>query len=363
MTESNVPAVSIVVPCRNERNHIESCFRSILEQEPPPGGFEILVADGMSNDGTRETLKRLGDQYPSLRIIDNPQCIVSSALNEAIKAARGDIIIRMDAHTDYARDYVRECMKVLRETHADNVGGPWRAIGDGVIGGAIAAAFQSPFAVGGARGHDPSYEGIVDTVYLGCWPRKVFDRIGSFDEELVRNQDDEFNLRLTRAGGKIWQSPRIRSWYNPRGSLGALFRQYSQYGYWKVRVIQKHKIPASVRHLIPGIFVLLSCVLPLLGLEWHPAMQAWLIMMAAYVGCNFIASIFAARRFGAQYLVMFPIVFASYHAAYGYGFLRGLCDFILFKRKPRESYTALTRESLTHERTRPSEHNSNAEQA
>jgi succinoglycan biosynthesis protein ExoA len=294
-------------------------------------------------------LKRLCDQHPCLRIIDNPQRIVSSALNEAIKAARGDIIIRMDAHTEYAPDYVRECINVLRQTRADNVGGPWRAKGHGLIGGAIAAAFNSPFAVGGARGHDASYEGIVDTVYLGCWPREVFDRIGLFDEELVRNQDDEFNLRLTRAGGTIWQSPRIRSWYQPRASLRALFRQYSQYGYWKVRVIQKHRIPASVRHIVPGVFVLLLCTLPLLGLEWRPALWAWLIMIIGYAGCNLVASLLAARRFGSEYLLMFPIVFASYHVAYGYGFLRGLCDFILFRRKPRESYTALTRESLTHE--------------
>jgi len=357
-----VPAISIVVPCCNEKGHIESCLRSILKQEPPPGGFEILIADGMSNDGTREILRRLADQNPALRIIDNPQRIVSSGLNEAIKAARGDIIIRMDAHTEYASDYVRQCMNVLRATQADNVGGPWRAKGNGLIGGAIAAAFQSPFAVGGARGHDPSYEGTVDTVYLGCWPRQVFDRIGLFDEELVRNQDDEFNLRLTRAGGKIWQSPRIRSWYYPRASLRALFRQYRQYGYWKVRVIQKHRLPASVRHLIPCVFVLLSCALPLLGLAWHPALSAWFIMMAVYAGCNLIASILGALQSGGKFLLMFPIVFVFYHVAYGYGFLHGLCDFVLFKRKPRESYTALTRELLTRECSRPSEHTSNVEQ-
>src|SRR5215510_12057455 len=350
---SNSPEASIIVPCRNERDHIESCLRSILAQKPPTGGFEIVVADGMSDDGTREILKRLRDEYPSLRIIDNPQRIVSSALNEAIKAARGDIIIRMDAHTEYASDYVRECIKVLRETQADNVGGPWRAKGNGVIGGAIAAAFQCPFAVGGARGHDPGYEGIVDTVYLGCWPRDVFDRVGLFDEELVRNQDDEFNLRLTRAGGKIWQSPRIKSWYHPRESLGALFRQQIQYGYWKVRVIQKHRIPASVRHLVPCVFVLLSCALPLLGLEWRPALWVWLIMMASYAGCNFAASTLAARRFGAKFLLIFPIVFSFYHVAYGYGFLRGFCDFIILRRKPRKSYTELSRGSLA---AQPSQH-------
>ena len=162
----------------------------------------------------------------------------------------------MDAHSEYASDYIRQCLQVLDETGADNVGGPWIARGEGYIGLAIAAVFQSPFAVGGARGHNPEYEGEIDTVYLGCWRRELFDRIGFFDEELVRNQDDEFNLRLVRAGGRIWQSPRIRSWYRPRGSLRDLFRQYLQYGYWKVRVIQKHRRPAAIRHLAPAGLVI-----------------------------------------------------------------------------------------------------------
>src|SRR4029453_11974231 len=132
----------------------------------------------------------------------------------------------------------------LRETDADNVGGPAHTKGIGYLQSAICAAYHSPFAVGGARFHQVDYEGDVDTVTYGCWPRKVFDQIGFFDEEFIRNQDDEFNLRLTRMGGKLWQSPRIKSWYRPRNSLRSLFRQYMQYGYWKVRVIQKHKIPA-----------------------------------------------------------------------------------------------------------------------
>src|SRR5262249_46312079 len=151
---------------------------------------------------------QLADEDPRLRIIDNPGRIVSMGLNQAIRGAQGKVIARMDAHTSYAPDYVRRCVEVLRETAADNVGGPWVARGTGRIGQAIAAAFQSSFAMGGGRGHDPNYSGPVDTVYLGCWPKEVFDRIGFFDEDLVRNQDDEFNLRLLRSGGKIWQSTR-----------------------------------------------------------------------------------------------------------------------------------------------------------
>ena len=219
------PAVSVIVPCRNERDQVETCLRSILAQESPTGDFEVIIADGLSDDGTLEVLKELQKEDSRLRIIDNPSRIVATGLNSAIRLAHGDVIIRMDSHTRYASDYMRQCVAVLKETGADNVGGPWVAEGQGLISQAIAAAFQSAFSVGGARGHDPNYEGLLDTVYLGCWPREIFDRIGMFDEELVRNQDDEFNLRILKAGGRIWQSPRIKSWYTPRESLRLLFQQ------------------------------------------------------------------------------------------------------------------------------------------
>ncbi|MEW6297942.1 MAG: glycosyltransferase family 2 protein, partial [Thermodesulfobacteriota bacterium] len=304
---------------------------------------EVIIADGMSDDGTRGVLDRLAEEDQRLRIIDNPGCIVSTGLNAAIKAATGRIIIRMDAHSEYAPDYVCQCMAVLQEVGADNVGGPWVAEGKGLVSWAIAAAFQSPFAVGGARGHNPSYEGVVDTVYLGCWPREIFSQIGFFDEELVRNQDDEFNLRLKRAGGTIWQSPRIRSWYRPRGSLKALWRQYVQYGYWKVRVIQKHKIPASVRHLVPGGFVLSLILLPILSLWWPLAIWMWLGLVGLYGVCNIVASLLTAARQGWILFPLLPLVFACYHFAYGYGFLRGVVDFVILRRRPRRAYTELSR--------------------
>src|SRR6266516_3597262 len=246
------PKVSIVIPCRNEADHIERCISSILAQEQPDGGFEIIVADGMSDDGTREVvegmiarLRSTGLQTtdhrttdhgttdprtegngqwsvvsrPPVRLIDNPGRICSTGLNAAIRTAQGEIIIRMDAHTEYAADYIVRCVKTLEETGADNVGGPWIAKGNGYVSRAIAAAFQSPFAVGGARSHALNHEGPVDSVYLGCWRRGTFERFGYFDEELVRNQDDEHNLRIIRGGGKIWQSTKIKSWYRPRGSF------------------------------------------------------------------------------------------------------------------------------------------------
>jgi succinoglycan biosynthesis protein ExoA len=339
------PAVSVIVPCRNERDHIENCVRSILGQEPPPGGFEIIVADGMSDDGTRDILRDIAKKDLRLRIVDNPACIVSTGLNAAIRAATGSIIIRMDGHTEYARDYICQSVAVLKETGADNVGGPAQTKSDGYVQSAICAAYHSPFAVGGARFHNVDYQGYIDTVPYGCWPREVFDRVGFFDEELVRNQDDEFNLRILRTAGKIWQSPRIKSWYRPRGSLPALFKQYMQYGFWKVRVIQKHKIPASLRHLVPGCFVLSMGALPLVSLLWPPARWIWLGLVGMYVACNIIASLVTGARKGYKFFPLVVVVFACMHIAYGYGFLRGICDFIILRRKPHPKYSVLTRTS------------------
>src|SRR5882762_4201875 len=290
------PLVSIVLPCRNEQGYIQACLQSALHQDPPEGGFEILVADGMSTDGTRQYLQQIATQYPQIRILDNPGRIVSTGLNTAIRAARGEIIVRMDAHTIYAPDYVQQCLAVMNETGADNVGGPMQTTAEKFMERAIRAVFHSPFAAGGARSHQASYEGYVDTVIYGCWKKSVFERIGYFDEELVRNQDDEHNLRLTRAGGKIYQSTRIRSWYHVRGSLKALFRQYMQYGYWKVLVIRKHQAPASFRHLVPGIFVGCLCLMTALGLFWSPALGLVFAMTAGYVAAALAASIAIAAR-------------------------------------------------------------------
>jgi len=338
-----MPAVSLILPCRNEQPFIEACLQSLFAQDLPAGSFEILVADGLSTDGTRAIGARLAAAHACLRVLDNPGRIVPTGLNTAIRAARGPIIVRIDAHTQYAPDYVRQCLAVLHETGADNVGGPWVAHGTGYVGRAVAAAFQSSFAVGGARGHNPHYTGPVDTVYLGCWRREVFERIGYFDEELVRNQDDEFNLRLQRAGGRIWQSPRIQSWYQPRTSLRALWRQYMQYGYWKVAVVQKHGRPAALRHVVPAVFVGTMLLLPLLALLWPRVWGLWGALGLLYSVGTLVASVATAWRRGLTLLPVLPVVFACYHLGYGYGFLRGLWDFVLWRRPPAEAMLALTR--------------------
>ena len=348
--------ISIIIPCRNERRHICEFLDSLLTQDlEPDWEVEILVADGLSDDGTREVLGQYIQKAPQVRMIDNLGRIVSTGLNAAIHAATGEVVIRMDAHTTYARDYVRECVRALQTSGADNVGGPWVAEGRGLIGKAVAAAFHSPFCTGGGKAHDAHYEGEVDTVYLGCWVRSVFDRIGLFDPQLVRNQDDEFNFRLLRSGGRIWQSPRIKSSYTPRNSIAALFRQYLQYGFWKVAVIRKHRALASWRHVVPVMFVssiLLSVVVIALaaavGLSTVAGVIGGLlaIELGVYLVACFAAALPFARTLEWRSFLILPGVMAVYHIAYGLGFLTGILT--LARRSSEEAapdrlFTALTR--------------------
>jgi cellulose synthase/poly-beta-1,6-N-acetylglucosamine synthase-like glycosyltransferase len=275
--------------------------------------------------------------------LNNPGRIVSTGLNAALRAARGEVVIRMDAHTDYAPDYVRQCLAVLRETGADNVGGPMRTQARTYKQRAIQAVFHSAFAVGGARSHNPSYEGPVDTVIYGCWRRELFERVGYFDEEFVRNQDDEHNLRIIRSGGKIYQSPRIRSWYNVRESFSALLRQYMQYGYWKALVLRNHKIPASVRHLVPAAFVGTVSLLLVLGWFWRPALWTGVALLGCYGLLVLMASLVTASRTEWNLLPVLPVGFCCFHFGYGYGFLRGIVDFVLFHNAPETRFVQLTR--------------------
>lgn len=336
--------LSIIVPCRNERRHIGALLASILGQQTGGLQFEVLIADGMSDDGTLEVLRNLSDSR--VVVIPNPARIVSAGLNAAIRKAKGNIILRMDCHTEYAQDYVRQCVAALRRTGAGNVGGAARTRAHGFTARAIAAAYHSRFSTGGAKFHDRNYEGWVDTVTYGCWYRSTLEQLGLFDEALIRNQDDELNLRLIRSGGKIWQSRAIVSWYSPRNSLRQLFHQYFQYGFWKVPVIRKHRIPASWRHLAPGLFLVGNAALLACAPFSRAALEAWLLLTGAYVlGCS-VASLAAARRYGWELLPILPTVFAVYHSSYGLGFLYGLLHWSIAGRESQgiaKAFTAISR--------------------
>lgn len=339
----NAPrVVSVIVPCRNERAHVDTFVAAALAQRLPPGwALELVVADGASDDGTRERLAALAAAEPRLKLIDNPARIVSAGLNRALAAARGDVIVRMDVHTTYADDYVAQCLAALERTGAANVGGPWRAEGEGPWGRAIAAAFGSRWVAGGARSRSPTCEGPVDTVYLGCWPRATFERFGTFDETLVRNQDDEHNLRIVKGGGVVWQSPAIRSTYRPRESLGAFARQWLQYGYWKPFVARRHGQPAAWRHVVPGLAVvvaLAALVLALVG-AGSGLLRA---VVAGYGVVLVVLSATAAAGASPRLWWRLPVVIATQHLAYGVGSLAGAWDAWRHGRG-RERFARLTR--------------------
>lgn len=335
--------ISIIAPCFNEIAHLDAFCEAIAEQELPEGwSFEALIAEGRSTDGTRNRLLARCAEDARFRLIDNPRRIVSTGLNRCLEQARGAVIARMDLHTSYESDYLAQCIAALERTGADNVGGPWRAEGEGVVQEAIAAAFQSRWVMGGARSRDLEYEGPVDTVYLGCWPRRTFEQHGGFDEQLVRNQDDEHNLRLARAGARVWQSREIVSSYWPRPTLGQLFRQQLQYGYWKPFVMRKHGRPASLRQLVPGAFVALMALLLVLGLVSPAAARsfAWLGWLYAFYAIG--ASVSIARKAGWELLPMLPLVIVTTHGGYGLGTLRGWFD-VITRRQPSAGFGVVTR--------------------
>ncbi len=323
----NPPFVSLVLPVRNEEKYIGSCLQALVSQDYPDEKFEILIADGQSKDRTREVIEKYKSVFPKIFLFDNPGLIVPTGLNILIRQAKGQFIIRVDGHTVIAPDYVRQCVLALTASGAENVGGRMTAIGSNYFGKAVAAATSVPFGIGNARFHYSEKEELVDTVYLGAWPIHVFKKIGLFDEELVRDQDDEFNYRLRSSGGRILLSPKINSIYTVRGSPLSLWKQYFQYGFWKIRVLQKHPKQMSLRQFVPLAFVLsliLSLVLTLVQ-PW-----GWVCMIAIlglYLLTNLAVSLAIAKKQGWHFLRLLPLAFAIIHLGYGLGFLVGLFKF------------------------------------
>jgi glycosyltransferase involved in cell wall biosynthesis len=322
--------VSVVVACRNEILRIGEFLDALLRQELGHIEMEVVIADGMSEDGTRKVLREFERKFAIVRVIDNPEKIAATGLNRAIRESRGEIIVRMDAHTIYASDYVRSCVEVLRGVGAENVGGPARTIADGYFAQAIALAFHAPFATGGAKYRDPRYRGPVSTVPYGCWRKSTLERFGLFDPELVRGQDDELNFRIISAGGTVWQSPRIVSWYRPRTNLVALFRQQFQSGYWKVAAFRKHGRPLSWRNIAPTSCLIAGAVLPICAVVARMSgsrtrqddfLSAWIALFIAYAVSSFAAAVSIAGRNKWKFLPLLPVVFATYHVSYAFGFL------------------------------------------
>ena len=320
--------VSVLMPVRNEVGFIRRSVGAVLAQEYRHDRMEVIIADGLSDDGTRKVIEALRLQHPNVILIDNPGKIVSTGLNTALRVAKGEVIIRVDGHCEIAKDYVSRCVSHLLEDEVDCVGGPLETVGETSTARAIAAAMSSTFGVGDSAFRIGAKDArLVDTVAFPGYRRETIRRAGPFDEELVRNQDDEYNYRVRKLGGRILLSPDIQSRYYSRASLRKLWKQYAQYGYWKVRVLQKHPRQMQPRQFVPALFVITTFALLLAALFSFFGKILLVTMLLAYLVLNLAGSILVAHRTAWRILLLVPIAFTIIHLAYGAGFLLGLARF------------------------------------
>lgn len=328
--------VSVIIPCRNEEKFIGECLNSIVNQTYPKGGLEVFVLDGMSIDGTRAAVEEYTSQYPYIKRYENQGKSIPSAMNIGIKNSSGKIIMKVDAHTVYERDYIEKCVKYLKSSGADNVGGITIAVPreNTIVGRAIVESLSSPFGVGGAKHRlNPKGPPIwADTAYSGCYRRDVFDRVGLYDENVSRSEDVALNSRIRKSGGRILLVPEIRTYYQARSTFFEFCRHNLDNGFWITYPLKFRRVVFSVRHLVPLIFVMVLFGSLLLSFA-HPAfLQLFTVVCGSYLVTNlFFSAKIAFIKKRPEYLVMMPIIFASLHIFNGLGCVYGLVKTILPK--------------------------------
>jgi GT2 family glycosyltransferase len=325
-------AVSVVVPLYNDRSGIGPCLDAIGRQRLGDGTsvVEVLVVDGGSSDGSLDEVTRRAVTDPRLRVLHNPDRHVPSAMNLAIAAAAGDVIVRVDSHTVLAEDYVAVATEALRATGADVVGGPMRPAGTTPFGEAVAWALQTRWGIGGSRFHRDGYEGPTDGVYMGVFPVSTFDRFGGFDERFVRNQDDELTYRICSSGGTVWLTPALCSVYEPRGTVRGLAKQFLGYGRYKPMVLALHPGGLRVRHLAP----------PAVAAAWAAlAVAPWrrVVVLPALAHLAGIAVAVATGRGRASIRERGwrAVALLTMHVSYGVGFWRGVGDGLRLRQPAR----------------------------
>ena len=327
---SSTPAVSVIMPVINEEQHLADSVNRILAQEYA-GTINVVIAVGPSKDRTRAVADELQRTSDRVIVVDNPSGRTPAGLNAAIAAATGEVIVRVDGHAMIPPDYVAIAVETLERTGADNVGGIMAAEGVTDFGVAVARAMTSKFGVGGASFHVGGGEGPALTVYLGTFRRSALDRVGGYDETMVRAQDWEMNLRIRETGGLIWFTPAMLVTYRPRATVGALARQYHDYGRWRREVVRRHPSTLSLRYLAAPVAVAaiaIGLLLIVLGLVTG---QGWLwtiglIAPLGYLAANLLGSVISAVSAPLLHLrsaLWLPIVYGTMHLSWGAGFLRG----------------------------------------
>jgi cellulose synthase/poly-beta-1,6-N-acetylglucosamine synthase-like glycosyltransferase len=325
------PLISVIMPIRNESEFVERSLKAIVAQDYPSEKLEIIVVDGNSDDGSQEKVRKLISDNRNLKmqLLKNEKKIFSKGFNIGLRSAAGDVIFMIGGHTIIERDYLRKCLEYLEKEDAVCVGGVIETVGKDIESEAIAVGMSSLFGIGNVKFRLGNCRQVteVDTVAFGAYRRDVFQKFGFIDEELVRNQDDELNYRIRKLGGKILLSPDIKSRYYSRSSLKKLWKQYFQYGFWKVRVLQKHPYQMSLRQFVPPAFVLSLILFGLLALVSAGAKVLFAAVLISYILANLTASVVTAAQRGWKHLPFLPSVFAILHVSYGLGFITGLLRF------------------------------------
>ena len=334
--DSDLPFISVVMPIYNEVAFIERSLGAVMEQDYPAERMEVLVVDGLSQDGTRDSVAEVAAHDGRVRLLDNPDRDQASALNIGIRLAQGETIVRVDGHCLLPPHYLRTCVETLHQTGADNVGGQMRSAGDTLLTQAIAAATNTPFATGGARFHFSTSPGEVDTVYLGAFRRSVFDRAGLFDPTAVPNEDYELNYRIRRSGGRVVYNPDIWATYYVRPSLFALLNQYFRYGRRKADIVWRYPGSTRPRHLAMPAYV--ATLLGALVASPFVPQARWLALAlaGAYLLGNLSVSFLTAARSVWHYLPWLPIIFGIIHLSWGTGFLVRLVALPFSPRRQRQ---------------------------
>jgi GT2 family glycosyltransferase len=329
----NSPA-SVILPVLNEAVYIERCVRSLVENTYPSDKVEVLVIDGGSTDATREIVSRLNTQYPNVNLLNNPGRILAPGINIGIRSARGDVLIRMDGHAEVPPDFIAQNIAVLAEhPEAWCVGGPIESVSETYVGRGIAAAMMCPVGVGNAKYRLGNHEGPVDTILFGAYRKEVFEKIGLIDESLPRTEDDDLHFRIREAGGIFFLSPRIRSKYYVRPSLTKLWRQYYQYGYWRIATIRKHHRPTTLRQLIPLFFVLAWIGAFIADCLLYPSCWSLCTLAALYSLVLLAGAAYVALHQGLGAALPSLVVFPVLHFAYGIGSLVGIWRFVIRRGK------------------------------
>ena len=327
--------VSVIVPCYNERSTITRLLEGLSLQTYPKEAFEVIVADGMSSDGTLDAIQEYLKKRPGLNlsVVEVPIRSIPAAVNLAVDRAVGDVIIRLDAHSVPESDYIQRCLDTLERIGAANAGGLWviKASNESWIAAGIAVAAAHPIGAGDARYRTGGAEGEVDTVPFGAYPREWLKRIGPFNERLLTNEDYEYNSRIRAAGGMVWFDPSIRSIYYSRGTLRALARQYARYGFWKMRMLRSFPETLRWRQALPPLFVIISLFLLIVSPFSAGSRMLLFAVWGLYLTIMLAIGIWAA--FGRQRAALalgMPLALITMHLFWGWGAVRGIFD-LLFR--------------------------------